>query len=185
MGLDSYVFQVSRPTLPERTYQFQELASKLIVITPQEQGETRYRGLLPFAQKVSVVSTYYDMERLQHAFEFDDKPQIFVFHSSGHIWVSGRKNGGQEKHQVYGPDYTFEKEERCFVCQQDELAYWRNAHEVQNFFYEQLGDIENAGYYQIPKETILAFNSVAPASWGRLPEMEPSEDQGLFYYEWY
>lgn len=185
MGLDSYIFQVSKPALQDRTYRYQELLPQMIVITPQGQEDTRFRDLLPFIQEVNVVNKYLNLEKLRKAFGYDEEPEIYGFSSTGHIWVSGKKDGVREDHQAYGPDYSFEKEERCLVCQQEEIVYWRKAYEVQSFFYEQLGDIENTGYHLIPMETILAFNSIAPASWGRLPEVEPSEDRALFYHEWY
>lgn len=185
MGLDIYAYQMSRPTLPNRTYQYQELASQMMVILPQERENPRYLGLLPFTIELSVVNTYVDFERIRRALGYDSEPEIYGYSSNGYIWTSGKKDGVRVNRQVYGPDYYYDKEEQCPVCERSLVAYWRGECELQEFFYARLGDIENCGYHLIPIETIQDFNRAAQETWGQLPEVEPTKDHALFYHEWY
>lgn len=185
MGLDIYAYQISRPTLPNRTYQYQELAAKMMVILPREREDPRYLGLLPFTIELSVVNTYVDFERIRRALEYDSEPEIYGYSSNGYIRMSGKKDGVRVNHQVYGPDYYYDKEEQCPVCERSLVAYWREARELQEFFNARLGDIENGEYHLIPIETIQDFNCAAQEFWGQLPAVEPTEDRALFYHEWY
>jgi hypothetical protein len=65
-----------------------------------------------------------------------------------------------------------------YVCDTREVMYWRKEYGLQAYFYEQLGDVENCGYYHLDEEFINAFNWAYP-SW------HIDYGDGLFYHEWY
>lgn len=82
--------------------------------------------------------------------------------------------------------FTDVREEDVLVYSKEEVAYWRKDYDVQDFFHDALGHVENTGYYRLDESVICDFNFEAAISrWQSLPIEAPTEDSALFYWEWY
>lgn len=74
--------------------------------------------------------------------------------------------------------------EKRFVCNSEEIRYWRKAYDIQDWFHENIdGEVENTGFYILSVEQVLNFNKVFRED--RFGAEEPDEESALFYWEWY
>lgn len=191
MGLDMYVYRISKPYLEDRLYEANQLLDQgMMIIAPTDAPQApSTRELLPFSQELLVRNTYYDMEKVQRVYHFEDMPAPYGFASDGTIMVCGQENGAGKSISISGIDvkakFLKTVEEVCFVCTVTQVAYWRNEYELQELFETLLTHVENNGYYMLDLDIIRAVNKFPIEDSTQLPEEEPTEASSLFYRAWY
>lgn len=189
MGLNMYVYRVHKPILDEeKIYDRSELDG--IVIGEKDIEEPRVRQLIPYCAKVRVVNHYYNLEKLGEDYGLAgariggwscDK-------NGSSTTIYGYKGTRSESITVSDDlierKYTIDREEICYVCDNDEVHYWRKAYDIQDWFHEKLPEpVENTGYYILPEELLAAFNQEFPED--KLPVEAPDGVYTLVYWEWY
>lgn len=184
MGLDMYIYRVSKPNLDDTViYNYVDLNG--IVLDDGDLDKPMYRQLAPYAQQIQVRTQCYDMDKIRRDYELSNDSYISM-RSSYRIVITDRKSGKMVdiSSDVIERDYIVEKVEKRFVCNKEEVAYWRKAYDIQNWFYEHIEDgVENTGYYILPGELLLKFNKVFKED--RIEAESPDEESALFYWEWY
>lgn len=191
MGLDMYAFQVIKPSLdPEKVYIRRELLEEYVVLPPDEAASDRYLQVAPYAQKLRVISRYFDMEKIRQDFHMPDA-EIGIVSSEG-IRIVGKVDGVETKREISMNQiealYTMECEEDCLVFTKEQVAYWRNEQELQVLISDSLDEeIQNTGFYLLDEETVGIINQYNSE---HNPTMfiewrEPTATSALFYYEWY
>lgn len=78
--------------------------------------------------------------------------------------------------------YTTTKSVPHYIWIESEEAYWRKHYSLQDWFYDNLEDVENCGYYILDANLIAEMNEVFGES---VSEDDPTDDEALFYHEWY
>lgn len=76
--------------------------------------------------------------------------------------------------------YTIDREETFFVCENDEIRYWRKEYDIQKWFHDNIPEpVENTGYYLLTEQILQVFNEAYPNS--KLPVETPNENCALVY----
>lgn len=185
MGLDMYVFRVQTPSLdPQKVYARDELQD-YVVLPPQRAALVLYQQVLPYAQKLRVVNSYYDLEKISADHHMTDASIVGI--TPLEIWVAGQVAGVSAtvtiRSEQIRAHYTIDREEECFVFKREKVAYWRKDYDLQELIYDVLAEnIENTGYYLLTEEAVVAINGYGDqyCQW-----FEPTETSALFYWEWY
>lgn len=189
MGLDMYVYRVQSPGLDaDKVYDRNEIEG--VVLHKDEIDEPMYRQLLPYCDKLRVISHYYNFDKIKEdyglsevhigGYTYDNK--------GGRTFLYGIKNGEnfhtEVSDDVIQEKYIIDKEEPCYVCCTDEIRYWRKAYDVQDWFHDNIdGNVENTGYYILDEDLREAFNREFPDD--TLPDEETTGQYAYFYWEWY
>lgn len=189
MGLDMYVYRVQSTGLDtDKVYDRDEIDG--VVLHKDEIDEPMYRQLLPYCDKLRVVSHYYDFDKIKEdyglsevhigGFSYDDE--------GGRTFLYGIKDEANFRteisNDVIQERYIIDREELCYVCSADEVRYWRKAYDVQEWFHENIdGRVENTGYYILDEDLRTEFNIEFPED--TLPDEETQDEYAYFYWEWY
>lgn len=185
MGLDMYVYRVEKPGLdPAKVFDSDKVPG--IILTDEDINDPMYRELLPYCDKVQVIRHYYDTDKMKA-----ESGAVDIYLSSiigGVLSFTGTKADGQKvtisKSNVeIDESYTVDREETCYVCSYSEVRYWRKEYDIQDWFHEHIGHVENTGYYILSKELLQEFNEEFEEE--TLPVKEPNEEYAYCYWEWY
>lgn len=189
MGLDMYVYSVHKPDLDTgKVYDRSDL--KGTVIGEDEINEPMFRQLIPYCEKVRVVNHYYNMEKIGEDYDLTDARLGGWSCGDGTsiTTICGYKDGVRKSVEI--PDdlieskYTIDREEICYVCEEEEVHYWRKAYDIQDWFHDHIKEpVENTGYYILSEKMLKAFNRKFPQD--KLPVEAPDETSALVYWEWY
>ena len=190
MGLDSYVYRVSKPEgLEDRVYSSDEFyAMGLSAIPAELQDEPSICELMPYCVDIRIEMPHVNMEKVCADYGFGESAEIVAQNSDGSIVVYEKNDDGNEHfHELSGAEvrekYLLSRVEDYIAFQKEEIAYWRKDYDVSEFFADShKGGIENTGYYILDLDTILQFNSLFA---DELPVEEPNAESALFYWEWY
>ena len=184
MGLDMEIRRVSKPHMDDTiVYNREDIMG--VVLDEDELNLPMYRQLAPYTQELRVRSQYYDMEKIRKDYKLSDDSYISMMCSSC-ISITDRKT--RKTVEIRSEDidrkYTVERVEKRFVCDFEEIRYWRKAYDIQDWFHEHIEeDVENTGFYILSGAMLLAFNKAFPED--RIEAIEPDEEEALFYWEWY
>lgn len=191
MGLDMYVYRVIKPSLdPRKVYIRKELPGEYVIIPPDEDAADQYLQLVPYTQKLRIISGYLNMEKIRQDFHMPDA-KIGIVSSAG-ILIIGKVDDVETTQQISMEQiealYTVEREEECLVFAKEQVASWRNDYDLQELISDGLGeDIQNTGFYLLDENTVGIINQYNdehyPAVFIRWHE--PTVTSALFYYEWY
>lgn len=189
MGLDMYVYRVHEPHLDENKVYDRDNVDG-VILSENDIGEPMFRQLLPYCKRVRIINHYYDMKKIGNDYGMTDiRIGGWSCGNDGSFtFVYGNKNGIST--QIKIPDdliqseYTIGREEVCYVCEHEEIRYWRKAYDIQDWFHETIHEpVENTGYYILTEEMLIEFNKEFPDD--RLPAEAPNDDYALVYWEWY
>lgn len=192
MGLDMEIRRISKPHMDDSVvYNREDIHG--IILTEDELKEPMYRQLAPYVQQLQVKIQYYDMEKIRKDYKLSDDSYI-DFELSGNssmmsayriaITDRGTKKTVEISNEDIESKYTIERVEKRFVCDSEEVRYWRKAYDIQDWFHEHIEeDVENTGFYILSGAMLLAFNKAFPED--RIEAIEPDEEKALFYWEWY
>ena len=184
MGLDMEIRRISKPHVDDSViYDRADIGG--IILDEDELKEPMYRQLAPYVQQLQVRSQYYDMEKIRKDYKLSDDSYISMM-SAYRIAITDRetKKTVEISNEDIERKYTVERVEKRFVCDSEEIRYWRKAYDIQDWFHDHIEeDVENTGFYTLSGAMLLAFNKAFPED--RIEAIEPDEEEALFYWEWY
>lgn len=184
MGLDMEIRRISKPHVDDSVI-YDRVDIGGIILDEDELKEPMYRQLAPYVQQIQVRSQYYDMEKIRKDYKLSDDSYISMM-SAYRIAITDRetKKTVEISNEDIERKYTIERVEKRFVCDSEEVWYWRKAYDIQDWFHENIdGEVENTGFYILSVEQVLNFNKVFRED--RFGAEEPDEESALFYWEWY
>lgn len=192
MGLDMYVFRIRKPDLNYRVYsqdEIRELNLTTCTIDDFEKADAAMSQLLPYVSKIKVINEYYDVEAIIKDYNLPAKSHIGTVSSHG-IRVSGKSTSGQWVSVDISTEeieckYIISKIEDSYAWKTQDVAYWRKHYDLQERFYELIGDVENCGYYLLDVETINTLRDEYEADMSDVPLEAATDKSALFYHEWY
>lgn len=183
MGLDQYIYHVTKTHYDEQhTFNRSELSDH-VVIPVQEIDLPMYAGLKPYCQKLKVLNEYYDVAKMRADHGLSDDAFIWRY-TADSITIGDGKHDVEIDDETVRQKYTIQKVEEEYVCHTHEVYYWRKAYDVREWFEDHIDSkIENCGYYPLSAETLEAFDRrFLDANFPRIP---PDENSELVYHEWY
>ena len=188
MGLDMFVYRVKRPKLQDKVYTTKEIAEKGLMHVSVEDVKndmSMFEQILPYAVRRNVVVQYYDVEKMISDYNLPKNSHIWCYSYNG-INIGGYENNQKIdqfiSRQEVKEKYTYEKTEPHYLWETEEESYWRKNYNLQEWFYEKLGNVENCGYYVLDAELIAETNRLYNTN---IPEEDPTDDEVLTYHEWY
>ena len=191
MGLDMYVFRITNPNLKHRVYSQDEIRSMGLTTCTVDDfaaADAAMAQLMPYVSKIKVINKYYDVKAIIRDYNLPANSQIGVVSGQG-IIVSGKYNGQWVKadisHEEVKRKYIVPKIEDSYAWKTQEVAYWRKHYDLQERFYELIGDVENCGYYLLDVETINTLRDEYEEDMIDVPSEEATDKTALFYHEWY
>lgn len=186
MGLDMYIYRVSKPTVENRTYTRENLEDAgMVVLSLEQSHDPLVTDIIPYLSRAIVVNQYYDMQKIRSDYNLPDNAHITMYSGDciGITWQ--RDNGENVRQEISNTDidskYTLTKTEECFVYYEEEVSYWRKEYEKRDFFYDKF-PVENCGYYKLNVNIIHEFNEKFNED---VPEEDCTNESALFYHEWY
>lgn len=191
MGLDMYIYEISKPMLENRVYASNELCAMDCIYRTSEEVDDSVEEMLPYAASVKVSIPDIDLDKIIADYGLPANSMIDHF-GSNVITVSG--NGPDTYVQKEIPlkeineKYTMIREEQCYVWHRRKVAQWRKDYDVQEIWHEILDDgskdrfIENGGYYKLTDEDIDAFHNWVNEENDRAFGV-PSKGAAFFYHE--
>lgn len=182
MGLDMNILRIKKPHLDAyRIYSRDDL--DCIILEEDCLKQPKYQELTPYLQRVRVRSLYVDMERIRKDYGLSEKS--YLGHMSADVvGIRDIDRSVEISAKTIEEKYSFNRVEDCYVCNAEEVRYWRKAYDVQDWFYENIeSEVENTGYYLLSKDLLEEFNEAWPED-SVLVE-DPDEESALYYWEWY
>ena len=165
MGLDSYVFRVTKPEgLEDRVYSLDEIkALGLSAYLAKYQDEPIFRELKPYCVKVRIDAPYINLQSIREAYGFGEDADVVAQCSDGTITVSERRpDGSYHRQEISGAEmrekHLVNRVEVHNAFRKERVAYWRKDYEIEDFFMEKHEyGIENTGYYILDLETMSQY----------------------------
>lgn len=189
MGLDSYIFKISRPEhLNKEQYTAKELDERGLTFAPAySMGQRNQSNLLSCAAVCKVENLYYDLEKIRAEYSLSGNAYIGVILGDGSIEVVDRDSSGNSKRVSIRKgeikdNFILHQIDECYVFRRERIRMWYKNYRIIYFFTEAFGAIENTIYYPISAEVAIQFNQRFGES---IPTQPMPESTGLFYYEWY
>lgn len=190
MGLDMYVYKVKKPNFDSgKVYDRAKLMDHMI-LSAYDAATDLYKQLAPYAQKLRVINRYYNIKKIREDFHMPDADISMI--SSDAISISGTVGGVEATRTITTEQidtlYTVNHEEECFVLALENVAYWRNKSDLEDFVYDSLSEcVENLGFYLLDEKTVEIINQYCaqhdPAQ--SIEWYKPTDTSALFYHEWY
>lgn len=181
MGLDQSLIRVSRPSVVNRVYERGELEGVLLL--EEDAQSVLYSDILPYTVPVMVRNRYYNMQKIRADHGLSERAYIGCWGSGGCTVCDA-----DSELQVFLDRATLERDyiearvERMLYAQTEEIYYWRKHYDVQEWVWNEIGNVENTGYYvldaRVQRELYDEFGI-------DLEVEEPSETSAICYWEWY
>lgn len=188
MGLDQYIFRVSKPNLEDRVYKSEELAGfDRTAVVDFERNSNLYKQLIPYVVKRNVEVQLYDTAKMIVDYHLPSNSYIWKYGGEG-IEIGGRDEEGNHISQAISEAEVAEKYTKTeihpyYIWSSDEEWYWRKNYALAEWMSNNIKNgTENTGYYKLNKTLIKRINSKFSAN---IPEESATEESALFYWEWY
>lgn len=189
MGLDSFIFKISRPEhLDKECYTVKEIDSLGLVCIPlQDMTNATRNNLLSCVKVCMVENLYYDLNKIRAEYGLSEDAHIGAIMGDGSIDVTDRLSSGHYNRVSISKEEIKEKfvlrqKEKCYVFRREIVKQWRSENRISAFFNLEAGPTENTGYYPVDEYLAAEFNDRFRDS---LPTKAMPEGTGLFYYEWF
>ena len=184
MGLDMYIYRVSKPNMSNSmTYNVSDIDG-IILNKNDIHLDPKTKQLIPYTQLVKVKDKHYNSEKIKKDFGLSN--YFFSEWSPSDVTITDARSGKSVEipTEILESKYTVERVENKFVCNYEEVKYWRKAYDIQNWFHENIEVcVENTGFYILSVELISKFNKQFTNDYIQIEE--PDERSALFYWEWY
>ena len=190
MGLDQYIYRISKPKLAECVYTSKEIGSmnfNKVSVVDFETNANLFKSLLPYVVKRDVECEFYDTEKMISDYNLPNNSRIWRY-SSNEIELSGTRENGERVSQVISYEeidakYIKTKIQPYYIWKEEEEYYWRKHWDIVDWLEKTMKKtIENTGYYKLNKTIIKRLNSKFKCN---IPEESATEESALFYWEWY
>lgn len=184
MGLDMYIYKASKPTgiRTDIVHDYAALQDRDFSLFEAEnvEGEKWFADLIPYCVKVKCVAEYYDVPRIAKAYNLGENAHWCGFGPDGIYFIGDNKEVAVPDEEV--KKFCIKKEKEWYVVHIEEVAYWRKHYTLQDWFYENLGYVENCGYHILNADLIAEMNAEFDED---VAEEDPTDNEALFYHEWY
>ena len=180
MGLDMWIRRVKKPNLEDKVYTTDELYSmgySTLSIENAENEMSAFEQLLPYTVVRNVLTNYYDTKKMIADYNLPKDSYIGRYSVDG-IRISGQFISTKD----IDDKYTITKSVPHYIWKESEEAYWRKHYDLQDWFYENIDGVDNCGYYILNADLIAVMNAEFHES---VAEEDPTDDEALFYHEWY
>ena len=179
MGLDQYIFRISKPQLEDRLYKNDELSGFCKAAAQDfETNECLYKQLKPYVVKRDIECQLYDTEKMIADYNLPKDSYISMYSTNG-IRIGGQDISHEEVDRKYNKTEVVSH----YIWIEKEEAYWRKNYELADWMSKNIkGGTENCGYYRLNKTLIKRLNSKFKAN---VPAESATEECALFYWEWY
>ena len=189
MGLDMWIRRVRKPNLEDKVYTTSELYAmnySMISADEVERAGPMFDQLLPYTVVRNVLTEYYNTEKMIADYNLPKESHIWHYSSDG-VQISGTDDDGNRVSQSISMEeinekYIVIKTVPHYIWEEDEEAYWRKHYKLQDWFYENIDGVDNCGYYILNAELIADMNETFGET---VTEDDPTDDEALFYHEWY
>lgn len=189
MGLDQYIYRISKPNLANKVYTSEEidtLGLNKVSATEFESDISLFKDLLPYVVKRDVTCQFYDKEKMIADYNLPKQSYIWQYSNDG-ITIGGTDKNGERINKKFSRKEIEEKYTKTetfpyYIWEEEEVEYWRKHYGLQDWAYANIDGVDNTAYCKLSLELIAnlnrAFNEYIPAE-------EPTEKSALFYWEWY
>ena len=161
MGLDQYIFRISKPQLEGRVYRADELSGFTRVSALDfETNVSLYKHVEPYAVKRDVVCELYDTEKMIADYNLPKDSYIYMYNPEG-IRIGGQDISNEEVNSKYTKTEIIP----FYIWNEKEEYYWRKNYELAEWISNNIkGGTKNCGYYRLNKTLIKRLNSKFKAS---------------------
>lgn len=187
MGLDMWIRRVRKPNIKDRVYTTKELGSYSMMSVEEADNESSlFEQLIPYTVVRNVLTEYYDRDKMIADYNLPKKSYISMYSYDG-VYMTGTDNNGERVEQFISnkdieEKYTIVKSVPHYIWIETEEAYWRKHYDLQEWFYDNLQNVDNCGYYILDAEQIAEMNDRFDEC---VSEEDPTDEEALFYHEWY
>lgn len=189
MGLDMWIRRVRKPNLEDKVYTSKEIYDmgySMISVEEIKDEASMFNQLLPYTAVRNVLTDCYDKEKMIADYNLPIGSYIGMISSEG-IRISGTNEEGERVSQFINnkdveEKYTVTKSVPHYIWAEEEEAYWRKHYDLQDWFYDNLENVENCGYYILDAGLIAEMNEKFDED---VSEDSPTDNEALFYHEWY
>lgn len=190
MGLDAYIYRISKPDLPERAFTREELSAMPLSRASVEAFENNinlYRQLKPYVVKRDVTYSDINLEKIISDYNLPPDSYIY-FYSLDKIVISGvDKNCNEVSQTISGDnimrDYLITITEPYYIWKEEEEAYWRKNWDLVEWLERTMKKpLENTGYYRLNATLIHRINSKFGS---HATEESATKESAMFYWHWY
>ena len=189
MGLDSFIFKISRPEhLEKKQYTVKEIESLGLVCIPyQRLTQDSKDNLRCCVAERDVENLYYDLEKIRAEYNLSEAAEIGALMGDGSIDVvdSSEENPFIRvsiSHDEIKEKFILRQTDKCYVFRRETIKQWRSEFEISAFFNEEVGPTNYTSYYQVDEDLAYKFNDCFNET---IPTRSMPEGTGLFYYEWF
>lgn len=195
MGLDLYIYKVSKPDLSlTQQYLEEDLKKKgcKFFTTGDMKENSVYHQLLPYSESLCVEMNGIDMDQIADTFQLIPDSLYPIVIGSIKTVIAGKKRGDGSPYSItltndVAKKFLVKKTVPCHVYQSD-VVIWLHGHEneeqmdvLQNYMYEHF-QIENCKYCKLSAEDAKEINKIMGAE---LLQEDLPADSAYFYLEWY
>ena len=187
MGLDQYIFRIKKANLEDRIWDTNELKERgcTYAYTGADDGLSKDAPVIQYAQKLDVRFECYDTKKIIADYNLPEDSRI-DWSMLNSIRLIGHRDGETIRQEITNDEvkekYTVNRVIPCYVWSEDEIAYWRKCYELQDWIYENVEGAGNCEYCLLDAEQISIINAECDAD---IPEEDPTDEVGYFYWEWY
>lgn len=190
MGLDQYIYRVSKPNLENRMYTAEEIALignlHRVSVVDFETNTCLYEELTPYTIKRDIECKFYDVEKMITDYNLPKNSYIWRYGGGG-ITIGGRDDNGENVNQEISDNEIREKYTKTevvphYIWKAEEVQYWRKHYELQDWIYDNIDEVDNTAYCILSADLIEELNETFKEC---IPEKDPTEESALFYWEWY
>lgn len=185
MGLDMWVRRVRKPNLEDKVYTTKEIDRMGYASASVEDAEN-IEQLIPYTVVRNVLTNYYNRTKMIADYNLPKNSYIGMYSYDG-IQIDGVNDNGERVSKFITRNeieekYIVTKSVPHYIWMEEEEAYWRKHYELQDWFYDNLEDVENCGYYILYADQIAEMNE---RFLEHVAECDPTDEEALFYHEWY
>lgn len=190
MGLDAYIYRISKVELENRIFTSMEIGSLGLSYAWGEDFETNtnlYGQLKPYAIKINTERQYYKTKEMISDYNLPINSYI-CFQSFDKLTLCGTDDNGDTVRQDISQKELTDKYIGTeivpyYVWKEEEEAYWRKNWDLVDWLEHTLKKpIENCGYYRLSKTLIHRINSKFDRY---ASEENATKDSAMFYWMWY
>lgn len=190
MGLDQYIYRISKPNLEDKVFTISELGSMGCVPIPATDFEANtnlYRQLKPYTVKRNVERMYYKVAEMIADYNLPSNSYIW-YQSFDKIALQGTDVNGNSVSQdistrEVNSKYIGTEIVPYYIFSEEEEAYWRKNWDLVDWLEHAMKKpIENTGYYRLNATLIHRINSKFGS---HVTEESATEDSAMFYWHWY
>lgn len=184
-----WVYRIKKPTLEDKVYETKELYDKNLTFVSVENAKNEmslFEQLIPYTVTRNVLTSYYNKEKMIADYNLPKESYIGMVSNEG-VRLYGDNAKGEHVSQFISRQeivakYIITESVPHYIWQSSEEMYWRKAYDIQDWFYDSLDHVENCGYYILDADLIAELNMEFDEE---VSEDDPTDDEALFYHEWY